>query len=537
MGHEVLGRDGAGLGGLDGKALRGGSDLAVGRRKLNREGPAQAGHDAHGHRALAGRVGAGHARRGVHRGLRANDAHHGARLDGARGRAGDRLATGGVCYNVGREELRGVAHGAKLKQVARAHRGAQAHRDLGAGKAAHAGAAAVGTAAALDGILKHARTQDLAHDLAAVVGPLVAHHLVARGAHEIGVGEVAVKGALKAAVDVGLLGLVHLAPGDLRVDGLAIRAHDLVDVVGRLHATLDLERAHPRGDHLVHLVHQAVILGAKRARAAHAAARLGKARRGDIGDVLHDALLVIDLVGQAAGLGAHAAVGRAPARHRAEHAHARVAEAQGAVAKALQLNAGAGDLLDLGQGKLARQGHAVGAAVAAPQDAALVVDVGLGRDVCLYLGPSAADFLEKAPVLDDEGVGAQKPGLADQGQDARNLLGGHHDVDRHVDAHAGQVGLLAGIGKGLGREVGGATTGVEVVAKAAVDGVGARGKGGGKRLWAAGRRQKLDDVLVSQGFPLKAVFATFKRYRERCGPRTSRCPRREEHTSSGARGV
>ena len=169
VGHEVVCRDGAGLGGLDDEALRGGRGLAVGRRELNREGLAQAGHNAYGHRALAGRVGAGHARRGVHRGLRANDAHNGAGLDGARGRAGDRLAASGVCYNVGREELRGVAHGAKLKQVARAHRGAQAHRDLGASEAAHAGAAAVGAAATLDGVFKHARAQNLAHDLAAVV--------------------------------------------------------------------------------------------------------------------------------------------------------------------------------------------------------------------------------------------------------------------------------------------------------------------------------------------------------------------------------
>lgn len=55
-----------------------------------------------------------------------------------------------------------------------------------------------------------------------------------------------------------------------------------------------------------------------------------------------------------------------------------------------------GDLVD---GELARESHAVGALLAAPDSSAVVVDVRLGRDMRLDAGHGALDFKEQAPVL------------------------------------------------------------------------------------------------------------------------------------------
>lgn len=78
------------------------------------------------------------------------------------------------------------------------------------------------------------------------------------------------------------------------------------------------------------------------------------------------------------------------------------------MAKDLELDALLGDVPDLGERQLARQRHAVRPALARPAHAAGVVDVRLGRDVQLELGPRAPDGLEQAPVLDDERIGATK---------------------------------------------------------------------------------------------------------------------------------
>ena len=84
--------------------------------------------------------------------------------------------------------------------------------------------------------------QHRAHDLAAVVGALVAHHLVARGAVLIGVRKVAVKAALELALASGVLVLIYDGPGQHVIDLMAIHIDDGVHVIGRLHAALELER-------------------------------------------------------------------------------------------------------------------------------------------------------------------------------------------------------------------------------------------------------------------------------------------------------
>ena len=440
---QVLARDRLRAGRLDHKALGRRARLAIDAGKLDAERLAEPSNHAHIDTPFSLDVRARHAGGGVHRCLRADHAHDGARLDGPCRRRRDGLSRRGVALDVHGEELRRIAHGAQLEQVARTDGLGQANRDLRPGKASHAGTPAVSAAAALEAILERSARHDLAHGLATVVRTLVAHHPVVGLAEQIGVGEVAVEGSLELTVDRVVLLRRERYPRNGRVDGLPVCPDDLIHVVGGLHAPLDLERAHARANHLADVVDSAIVLRAQSTRAAHAAHLLGHPRRRHVRDGHELALLVHELIRQTARLGTQAAVGGAPARQRAHHAHARVAEAQCAVAEALKLHTLLGDARDLGQRQLARERHAVGAERTAPGDAAGVVNVGLCRDVRLDLGPRAADLRKEAPVLDDEGVGAQKPRAAHEPEHARDLVGCHGDVHGDIDARAREVSAAA----------------------------------------------------------------------------------------------
>ena len=109
------------------------------------------------------------------------------------------------------------------------------------------------------------------------------------------------------------------------------------------------------------------------------------------------------------------------------------------MAKDLQVNVGrgivnGGNLVD---GELAREGHAVGALLAAPDSPTVIVDVRLGRDMCLDAGHGAFDLKEQAPVLDNEGIGAQRGAAMDKLQRIAHLGLLDDDVDRDVDARPG----------------------------------------------------------------------------------------------------
>ena len=93
-----------------------------------------------------------------------------------------------------------------------------------------------------------------------------------------------------------------------------------------------------------------------------------------------------------------------------------------------------GDLVD---GELARESHAVGALLAAPKRSAVIMDVRLGRDMRLDAGHSALDLKEQAPVLDNEGVGAQRGAAMDELQRIAHLGLLDDDVYRDVDARPG----------------------------------------------------------------------------------------------------
>ena len=125
---------------------------------------------------------------------------------------------------------------AKLQQIALAHRLKQLNAGDGGAATTVVGFesthVAVGQTAA----------QYRAHNLAAVVGALVTHHLVARGAVLIGVRKVAVKAALELALASGVLVLIHGDPGQHVIDLMTVHIDDGVHVIGGFHAALELER-------------------------------------------------------------------------------------------------------------------------------------------------------------------------------------------------------------------------------------------------------------------------------------------------------
>ena len=494
--HELVAAHGLGAGRLHHKALGAGmrqlgqAVRAVHAGKLHTERLSQAGHHAHGDLALAGDLATKRRVGPVVGRLAADDADGAAHRHGARHLALDGAAGRHVLRDLCGEEGIRVVVGPELEKVTGPHGLVHAH-DHGAARAAlvltRVGMQVAATVLALD--LGARAREDLAHELAAVVRTLVAHELVARGAAQVGVGEVTVEGTLEPTGDLGAHGggaelgrgsrhaLANGAGLEHRVDLLAVGAHDAPHVVGRLHAALDLERAHAGVHEGGHAAGRAGVLGAQRPRAA---------RRADVG-----ALLVHQLVEQAAGLGTQAAVGAAAARHARHEADARIAEAQGAVAEDLELDALFGDAGNLWQGKLAGERDAVRALLAGPGRTARVMDVGLGGDVELELGPGLVDELEQAPVLDDEGVGATHARLAHEGEGASQLVVTHHDVEGHVDARSREVRRTAGLLERVEVEVAGIAARVEVVAHAAVDGVGPRSERSAKRLRPTRRRKQL----------------------------------------------
>ncbi len=482
---KVLARDGARARRLDRKAAGLRRERGVVRAgKLNTERLAQTRRNAHVHRALTGDLALEGGARTVDGGLAANHAHDAPGRHGARHLALDDAAGRGIGGRQTGEELVRVVGVAKLEQVARAHGLAKLDARDG------------GTAAAI--VARESARVDArglafergAHDLAAVVGALVAHHLVARGAVLVGMGEVAVEAALELALTCGALaGLGHAARKHV-VKLATVGVDHGVDVVGCLHASLELEGVRTGGEHaLEHLG------GVGVARAEWAPAIFG----GDISPVLVD-----KLVGESARLRAHAAVGRAARHGKArEQAEPRVAKADCPVAEDLEVDLGhlARDMRDLGGRELAREGHAVGAGIAAPGRAARVMDVRLRGDVRLDARHKLADLKEESPVLDDECVSPEHGAAAHELERRRHLGLLDDDVHRHVHARAGHMGLAARRGKGLVGEVRRLASRVEG-AHAAVDGVGAgckrgseglRPAGGGKQfgLGGAGMRARL----------------------------------------------
>ena len=235
--NHVRRLDGAGLGGLDGEARGGGGERGVVTAgECDSKRLAQARHDGHINSAAAQHIALERGAGGVDGTLAANHADAAA-LGHATGHATlDNIAGSGIIGGNGGQELVKLVIVAKLQQVALAH----GLKQLNAGDGG-AATAVVGLEAAHIAVGR-AAAQHRAHDLSAVVGTLIAHHLVARGAVLIGVRKVAVKAALELALTGGFLVLRGRNIGQHIVNLMTIHINDGVHVIGRLHAALELER-------------------------------------------------------------------------------------------------------------------------------------------------------------------------------------------------------------------------------------------------------------------------------------------------------
>ena len=193
--NQVCRLDGASLGGLDGEACGGGGERGVVTAgECDGKRLAQARHDGHINSSAAQHIALERGAGGVDGTLTANHADAAA-LGHAAGHATlDDVAHGGIIGGNGGQELVELVIVAKLQQVALAH----GLKQLNAGDGGTA-TAVVGLEAAHIAVGR-AAAQHRAHDLAAVVGTLIAHHLVARGAVLISVRKVAVEAALELAL-------------------------------------------------------------------------------------------------------------------------------------------------------------------------------------------------------------------------------------------------------------------------------------------------------------------------------------------------
>ena len=229
--------DRTGLGGLDGEARGGGGERGVVTAgECDSKRLAQARHDGHINSAAAQHIALERGAGGVDGTLAANHADAAA-LGHATGHATlDNIAGSGIIGGNGGQELVKLVIVAKLQQVALAH----GLKQLNAGDGG-AATAVVGLEAAHIAVGR-AAAQHRAHDLAAVVGTLIAHHLVARGAVLIGVRKVAVKAALELALTGGFLVLRGRNIGQHIVNLMTIHVDDGIHVIGSLHAALELER-------------------------------------------------------------------------------------------------------------------------------------------------------------------------------------------------------------------------------------------------------------------------------------------------------
>ena len=193
---------------------------------------------------------------------------------------------------------------------------------------------------------------DPAHAHALVARALPTHKVRPGPPRQIAVGEPAVKGARQASD--GLLGRAgSVAPGTALtgvhachrgIQRLAIARDHVVDVIRILHAPLDLEGPDARADQLVQMPGRQVVAWAQQQVA--------------VARIHAPAHTVYQLVGHAAGLGAIAAIGRAAPPARGKRTRPRVANADGAVAKRLDLDARRRHGPNLAHRKLATARHA-----------------------------------------------------------------------------------------------------------------------------------------------------------------------------------
>ena len=155
--------------------------------------------------------------------------------------------------------------------------------------------------------------------------------------------------------------------------------------------------------------------------------------------------LIVQPPGQAAGLGAEAAVAAPAPHHRGHQALARAGHAQRAVDERLDLDALRGARRQLVKGQLPRHHHAVKALVPQKRDGLPVVGGQLGAGVQLDVRRDLSQGPGHAQVLHDHGVRARAVHRPGGIQQRRALVLAHQRVQRHVDLHAPGVAVGHGL--------------------------------------------------------------------------------------------
>ena len=350
-----------------------------------------------------------------------------------------------------------------------------------------------------------------AHRHTLVAGALEAHELNAGAAAQIGIGEAAVERHAEAP----FAGASECGIECARRAGIERRAvgrDHVVDVIGILHAALDLEGRDAGGHELVHMLDAAVIARTQQA------VQIIRHKRGS--------LRILQVIRHAAGLGAVAPVGGSPAPHGRKSARARIADADSPVAKDLHGQPRPDHGLDLVHRKLARDGHAL--------------DRKLARNVCrarrghhtglcgqmdLNTGNLATQQIDKAGIRHDQGIGACGERRARELERRLQLLLAQVHVAGHVNAHAACVRKANRSPKHRGIYIRRARTGVEG-AQAAVHGIGPGRHGGKECIERAGGRQQFGKRF---GHRLKtpscwyAVVLEYGTHKHTRGPRRTRC--------------
>ena len=223
------------------------------------------------------------------------------------------------------------------------------------------------------------------------------------------------------ALDEGIPGGVHRATVGLR-DGR--------HVFGGFETSFDLERTDAGADQVGHDFDAGEVL-----------------RGEEVGLVAEIAAHAVDheFVGQAAGLGAFAAIGRAAAERFARQALAGIGDAERAVHEDLEVEGGALGglfrlhLLHLRDRDLTAEDGERGAETAGVIDARRARHRHLGRGMNREVGRDAADEAADAGVLDDGGVDARRDDRAERACGLGEFVGEDQRVEGHVALHAATV--------------------------------------------------------------------------------------------------
>ena len=358
--------------------------------------------------------------------------------------------------------------------------------------------------------------QHLAQVQAAVAGVAADHQRLVAWSFQKAGGEAVVFGVLPAREDLrqsapggrrhrqGVGGLAGLEPLPGVVQGLAVGAHGTVDVLRAFEAALDLEAPHSGPDQPRQQGQGHQVLGREQVVEVPLAVQ----------HAVHQ-----QAIGQAAGLGALAAVGGAAAPGLAGEALAAVADAERAMHEGLQFDVHPpGDGRDLVDGQLPAHHHPPHPQRPGEAGPLGVGDRHLGAGVQGQMGRGGTRQAGHPDVLHDEGVHPAPGGVSYAAFDLGQLLVEHQGVEGEIAAAAVGVDAVHGLGQPIRGEAGGAGTGVEAAVQAEVDGVGAGVQGGLELRRAAGGGEDLGTALSRHRRSVPATGdAPPRRRRPGCG--------------------